>query len=70
MAPWDNSRSKLSDVLRALAKIGYAAVPYDPESAEGIIRAYPVVTPSQKRWLFSDRKWDDTPDFGIMKAIR
>ncbi len=35
---WDNSRSKLSDVIRALAKIGYAAVPYDPESAEGIIK--------------------------------
>ncbi|MDD5384041.1 MAG: heavy metal translocating P-type ATPase [Gallionella sp.] len=35
---WDNQRSKLSDVLRALAKIGYAAVPYDPESAEGIIK--------------------------------
>src|SRR5574340_1173689 len=35
---WDNRRSKLSDVLRALAKIGYAAVPYDPESAEGVIR--------------------------------
>ena len=27
---WDNSRSKLSDLIRALAKIGYAAVPYDP----------------------------------------
>jgi len=35
---WDNRRSKLSDVLRALAKIGYAAVPYDPESAEGVIK--------------------------------
>ncbi len=35
---WDNRRSKLSDVLRALARIGYAAVPYDPESAEGVIR--------------------------------
>jgi len=35
---WDNRRSKLSDVLRALAKIGYSAVPYDPESAEGIIK--------------------------------
>ncbi|MDP4029575.1 MAG: hypothetical protein Q8P42_11515 [Gallionella sp.] len=35
-----------------------------------LFRAYPVVTPSQKRWLFYDRKWDDTPDFGIMKAIR
>src|SRR3989338_6452620 len=35
---WDNRSSKLSDVLRALARIGYAAVPYDPESAEGIIK--------------------------------
>ena len=35
---WDNRRSKLSDVLRALARIGYSAVPYDPESAEGVIR--------------------------------
>ncbi|MFZ2524995.1 MAG: heavy metal translocating P-type ATPase metal-binding domain-containing protein, partial [Candidatus Ferrigenium altingense] len=35
---WDNQRSKLSDVLRALARIGYSAVPYDPESAEGIIK--------------------------------
>jgi Cu2+-exporting ATPase len=35
---WDNSQSKLSDLIRALAKIGYAAVPYDPESAEGAIQ--------------------------------
>lgn len=35
---WDNSRSKLSDLIRALARIGYAAVPYDPESAEGVIQ--------------------------------
>ncbi|HYR05573.1 MAG TPA: heavy metal translocating P-type ATPase [Gallionella sp.] len=35
---WDNRRSKLSDILRALARIGYAAVPYDPESAEGAIK--------------------------------
>ncbi|HXU92194.1 MAG TPA: heavy metal translocating P-type ATPase [Gallionella sp.] len=35
---WDNSKSKLSDLIRALAKIGYAAVPYDPESAEGSIK--------------------------------
>jgi len=35
---WDNRRSKLSDVLRALARIGYSAVPYDPESAEGVIK--------------------------------
>ncbi len=35
---WDNNQSKLSDLIRALGKIGYAAVPYDPESAEGIIK--------------------------------
>lgn len=35
---WDNSRHKLSDLLRTLSKIGYAAVPYDPESAEGMIK--------------------------------
>jgi Cu2+-exporting ATPase len=35
---WDNGRSKLSDLLRALSKVGYSAVPYDPESAEGAIK--------------------------------
>jgi Cu2+-exporting ATPase len=35
---WDNSKSKLSDLIRLLAKIGYSAVPYDPETAEGSIR--------------------------------
>jgi Cu2+-exporting ATPase len=35
---WRNEQSKLSDILRALSKIGYAAVPYDPESAEGVIK--------------------------------
>lgn len=35
---WDNRQSKLSELIRALAKIGYAAVPYDTESAEGAIR--------------------------------
>jgi Cu2+-exporting ATPase len=35
---WDNGKSKLSDMIRALARIGYAAVPYDPETAEGAIR--------------------------------
>jgi len=32
---WDNSEIKLSEVLSRLAQIGYAAVPYDPEVAEG-----------------------------------
>lgn len=35
---WDNSKSKLSDMIRALVRIGYSAVPYDSESAEGAIR--------------------------------
>jgi Cu2+-exporting ATPase len=35
---WDNKQSKLSDLIRALARIGYSAVPYDPESAEGAIQ--------------------------------
>jgi Cu2+-exporting ATPase len=37
---WDNGRNKLSDLLRALSKIGYAAIPYDSESAEGIIKKF------------------------------
>ena len=32
---WDNRLIHLSDVLKRLAAIGYAAVPYDPEVAEG-----------------------------------
>lgn len=35
---WDSRRNKLSDLIRALARIGYSAVPYDPESAEGVIK--------------------------------
>lgn len=35
---WDNSQNKLSNLIRALSKIGYSAVPYDPESAEGVIK--------------------------------
>ncbi|WP_459721747.1 heavy metal translocating P-type ATPase [Sideroxyarcus sp. TK5] len=35
---WDNSRTKLSDLIKALVRIGYSAVPYDPESAEGAIK--------------------------------
>ena len=35
---WDSGQNKLSDLLRALSKVGYSAVPYDPESAEGIIK--------------------------------
>ncbi|MBG7602090.1 MAG: heavy metal translocating P-type ATPase [Gammaproteobacteria bacterium] len=32
---WDNSVIKLSRILQRLSEIGYAAVPYDPETAEG-----------------------------------
>src|SRR5450631_18816 len=35
---WDSKRNKLSNLIRALAKIGYSAVPYDPENAEGVIK--------------------------------
>jgi Cu2+-exporting ATPase len=35
---WDNGRLKLSQALRRLADIGYAAVPFDPEAAEGSLQ--------------------------------
>jgi Cu2+-exporting ATPase len=35
---WDSRRNKLSSMIRALARIGYSAVPYDPENAEGVIK--------------------------------
>lgn len=35
---WNNQQNKLSSIIRVLSKIGYAAVPYDPESAEGVIK--------------------------------
>lgn len=35
---WDNRQIKLSGVIHALSRIGYSAVPYDPESAEGAIK--------------------------------
>jgi Cu2+-exporting ATPase len=35
---WDNRRVQLSQVLRRLADIGYAAVPFDPDAAEGSLR--------------------------------
>lgn len=34
---WDNGRLKLSRILRRLADIGYAATPFDPNSAESAI---------------------------------
>ncbi len=35
---WDNRDSKLSQIMQALGQIGYAAIPYDPEAAEGQIK--------------------------------
>lgn len=35
---WDNRRISLSHVLQRLADIGYRAVPYDPEAAEGALK--------------------------------
>ncbi len=35
---WDNQQIRLSQILAHLARIGYAAVPYDPELAEGRIQ--------------------------------
>lgn len=35
---WDNSRIKLSSIIERLATIGYTAVPFDPEAAEGTIK--------------------------------
>ena len=35
---WDNGRLKLSRILRRLGDIGYGAVPFDPDSAEGALK--------------------------------
>lgn len=35
---WDNSQIKLSSILQIMGQIGYAAVPFDPEAAEGQIK--------------------------------
>ncbi|WP_457668629.1 heavy metal translocating P-type ATPase [Thiolapillus sp.] len=35
---WDNSRIKLSEIIETLARVGYAATPFDPEAAEGILK--------------------------------
>lgn len=37
---WDNGRMKLSQALRRLADIGYAAVPFDPDAAEGSLQRH------------------------------
>ncbi|WP_428624202.1 heavy metal translocating P-type ATPase [Sedimenticola sp.] len=35
---WDNTRLNLSEIINRLGQIGYAAVPFDPEAAEGTIK--------------------------------
>ena len=35
---WDNQLTKLSHILSQLSNIGYAAIPYDPEVAEGKLK--------------------------------
>jgi P-type Cu2+ transporter len=35
---WDNREARLSELIRALSRIGYSAVPYDRDTAEGVIR--------------------------------
>lgn len=35
---WDNGRLKLSSIIQQMGQIGYAAVPYDPETAEGALK--------------------------------
>ncbi len=35
---WDNDRVRLSQILEQLGRIGYAAVPFDPETAEGQLK--------------------------------
>lgn len=35
---WDNRRLQLSSLIRELSRLGYAGVPYDPETAEGSIK--------------------------------
>lgn len=34
---WDNQQIKLSQLIHLLAEIGYSAVPFDPETAEGAL---------------------------------
>ena len=35
---WDNSRIQLSSILARLGETGYAAVPFDPDAAEGALK--------------------------------
>ncbi len=38
LVQWDNSRLQLSEILQRLGQIGYSAVPFDPEVAEGALQ--------------------------------
>jgi len=35
---WNNEQVKLSNIIQRLSEIGYAALPFDPETAEGAIK--------------------------------
>jgi len=35
---WDNSHLQLSEIIQRLGQIGYSAVPFDPEAAEGALQ--------------------------------
>ena len=35
---WDNNRLQLSGIIQRLGQIGYSAVPFDPEAAEGALQ--------------------------------
>ncbi|MCF6353922.1 MAG: heavy metal translocating P-type ATPase [Candidatus Polarisedimenticolaceae bacterium] len=35
---WDNSRLQLSKIIQKLGQIGYSAIPFDPEAAEGVLQ--------------------------------
>ncbi len=38
LVKWDNSRIQLSKILQRIGQIGYAAVPFDAEAAEGAVQ--------------------------------
>ncbi|MCP4996308.1 MAG: cation-translocating P-type ATPase, partial [Gammaproteobacteria bacterium] len=38
LVKWDNARIQLSKILQRVGQIGYAAVPYDAEAAEGAVQ--------------------------------
>jgi len=40
MVRWDNTQNKISQIMQHLGNIGYSATPFNPESAEGIIKKH------------------------------